>query len=81
MLDASAPGEAILDNFGGSGTTLIAAEETDRTAFFSELSPAFVDVALERFNALGGVQAPLEGTGQTFAEVQAERLAPPAAER
>lgn len=79
MLDASAPGDNILDSFGGSGTTLIAAEKTDRTAFLCELSPAYVDVTVERFNALGGEQARLKSTGQTFEEVRAERLAPAAA--
>jgi len=76
MLDASAPGENILDCFGGSGTTLIAAEKTDRNALLCELSPGYVDVAVERFNALGGEQARLATTGQTFAEVRAERLTP-----
>lgn len=76
MLDASSPGDNILDSFGGSGTTMIAAEKTDRTAYLCELSPAYVDVAVERFNALGGEQARLASTGQTFAEVRAERLGP-----
>lgn len=80
ILDASAPGDNILDSFGGSGTTMIAAEKTDRTAYLCELSPAYVDVTVERFNALGGEQARLKSTGQTFEEVRAERLEP-AAER
>lgn len=76
ILDASSPGDNILDSFGGSGTTMIAAEKTDRTAYLCELSPAFVDVTVERFNALGGEQARLKSTGQTFEEVRAERLEP-----
>jgi len=75
LLDASAPGEAVLDSFGGSGTTLIAAEKVERTAYLCELSPEFVDVAVSRFNALGGEQAVLEATGQVFAEVRDERRA------
>ena len=75
MLDASAPGDAILDSFGGSGTTLIAAEKMDRTAYLCELSPGYVDVTIQRFNALGGAQAVLASTGQTYAEVAAERQA------
>ncbi len=63
----------MLDCFGGSGTTLIAAEKTDRIAYLCELSPGFVDVAVRRFDALGGEQARLVETGQTFAEVAAER--------
>lgn len=75
LLDASAPGDAILDGFGGSGTTLIAAEKMDRVAYLCELSPGYVDVAVERFNAFGGAQAVLVATGQSFAEVAAERQA------
>jgi DNA modification methylase len=75
LLDASAPGDAILDGFGGSGTTMIAAEKMDRVAYLCELSPGYVDVAIQRFNALGATQAVLVGTGQTYAEVAAERLA------
>jgi DNA modification methylase len=73
MLDASSPGDNILDSFGGSGTTLIAAEMVERTGFLCELSPNYVDVAVERYNRLGGEQARLAATGQTFAEVRAER--------
>lgn len=76
ILDASAPGENILDSFGGSGTTLIAAEKTDRNAYLCELSPGYADVTVERYNALGGEPARLSATGQTFAEVRAERLQP-----
>ncbi len=76
ILDASAPGDNILDSFGGSGTTMIAAEKTDRTAYLCELSPAYVDVTVERFNALGGEQALLRSTGQTFEEVRTERVQP-----
>ncbi len=75
ILDATAPGEAVLDSFGGSGTTLIAAEKIDRVACLCELSPGYVDVTLERYDALGGEPASLAATGQTFAEVAAERLA------
>ena len=73
LLDASAPGEAVLDNFGGSGTTLIAAEKTDRTAYVCELAPGFVDVSVRRYDALRSEPARLVATGQTFAEVVAER--------
>ena len=75
MLDASAPGEAILDSFGGSGTTMIAAEKVERVAYLCELSPHFVDATVMRFNALGGAQATLVGTGQSFATVAGERAA------
>jgi hypothetical protein len=74
ILDASAPGDAVLDSFGGSGTTMIAAEKVDRTAYLCELSPSYVEAALERFNALGGEPARLADTGQTLAELRVERL-------
>lgn len=74
LLDASAPGDAILDSFGGSGSTLIAAEKTGRTAYLCEISPRYVDVAVQRYNALGLGEARLAGTGQTFAELRVERL-------
>ncbi|MET0373754.1 MAG: DNA modification methylase [Rhizorhabdus sp.] len=73
ILDSSAPGEVILDPFGGSGTTLIAAEKTDRTAALVEISPAYVDVTIRRFEAATGEQAVLDGDGRAFAEITAER--------
>lgn len=76
ILDATAPGDNVLDSFGGSGTTLIAAEKTGRRAFVCELSPAYVDVILTRYEALGGPPVTLASTGQTFAEVRAERSTP-----
>lgn len=75
LLDASAPGEVVLDNFGGSGTTLVAAERVGRTACLSELHPGYVDIAVMRFNMLGTEQARLEATGGSFEEVRAERFA------
>jgi DNA modification methylase len=78
MLDASAPGEAVLDSFGGSGTTLIAAEKTDRVAYLCELSPRYIDVTLERWRNLDLGEPVLAATGQTFSEVAAERQVPPA---
>lgn len=79
MLDASAPGEAVLDSFGGSGTTLIAAEKTDRVAYLCELSPRYVDVTLERWRDLDLGEPVLAATGQTFSEVAAERRETPSA--
>lgn len=73
LLDASSPGNNILDSFGGSGTTMIAAEKTERTAYLCELSPRYVDVAVERYNMLGGEPARIASTGQTFEEARAER--------
>ena len=68
------PGEIVLDPFGGSGTTVLAAQRTGRIARAVEIAPEYVDVAIERFRQnFPGVQASLLATGQTFAEVAAER--------
>jgi DNA modification methylase len=70
---SSKPSENVLDLFGGSGSTLIAAEQTGRKAFLMELDPPYCDCILERFLQFSGKQPVLESTGQTFAEVKAER--------
>jgi DNA modification methylase len=69
---ASMPGDAVYDPFVGSGTTIIAAEMTGRKCCAIEISPAYVDVALLRWQAFTGEQATLDG--QTFEQVKAERL-------
>jgi len=63
----------LFEPFMGSGTTLIAAETTGRVCFGIELNPAYVDVAIERWQHLSGQTATLEGDGRSFAEMQAER--------
>jgi len=75
IMDVSHRGEIVLDPFGGSGTTLLAAERTGRIARLIELDPLYVDVIVRRWLALGGRQATLASTGQTFAEVEAARRA------
>lgn len=75
ILDSSAPGDIILDPFAGSGTTLIAAERTDRTACLVEIDPGYVDVIIRRFEEATGETATLSGTGQTFAELVVARAA------
>ena len=69
----SKPGEAVYEPFSGSGTTIIAAEMTGRRCFAIELSPAYVDVAVRRWEDYAGRVATLEATGQTFREVADER--------
>jgi DNA modification methylase len=54
---SSRPGEHVLDLFGGSGSTLIAAERTGRRAFLMELDPLYVDVIVQRFESFSGKQA------------------------
>jgi DNA modification methylase len=74
ILDASPRGGIILDTFGGSGTTLIAAEKTQRRARLVELDSAYVDVIIARFEALTGVAAIHSESGKTFAAMRAERV-------
>jgi DNA modification methylase len=59
----------------GSGTTLIAAETTGRVCYGIELNPAYVDVAVARWQKFTGKQASLEGSDTTFEALKAEREA------
>lgn len=73
--DVTRRGEIVLDGFGGSGTTLIAAERTGRVARLVELDPLYCDVICRRYAALTGVPARLEASGTSFAEVAEARRA------
>jgi len=57
MTCSSRPGEHVLDLFGGSGSTLIAAEQTQRRAFLMELDPLYCDVMVQRFETFTGKSA------------------------
>lgn len=65
ILNNSSPGQAVFEPFMGSGTTLIAAETTSRVCFGIELNPAYVDVAIERWQQFTGANAVLADTGET----------------
>lgn len=69
----SSPGQAVYEPFSGSGTTIIAGEMTGRCVYAIELNPAYVDVAVKRWQDFTGQKAVLEGDGRTFDELQAER--------
>ncbi|WP_270935903.1 site-specific DNA-methyltransferase [Falsiroseomonas oryzae] len=69
----SSPGQAVYEPFSGSGTTLIAAEMSGRACQAVELSQAYVDVAVARWQAFTGEVARLEGDGASFAEVAQAR--------
>ncbi|MCA6295600.1 MAG: site-specific DNA-methyltransferase [Phenylobacterium sp.] len=69
----SSPGQAVYEPFSGSGTTIIAGEMTGRSVHAIELNPAYVDVAVTRWQEFTGKTATLEGDGRTFAELKAER--------
>jgi DNA modification methylase len=73
--DVSRRGEIVLDPFGGSGSTLIAAEKAKRQACLIEYEPTYCEVTIQRFETLTKREAILEATGETFSEVKARRLA------
>ena len=64
----SSPGQAVYEPFSGSGTTIIAGEMTGRSIHAIELSPAYVDVAVKRWQDFTGQDATLESDGITFNE-------------
>ena len=64
--DCSRRGEIILDAFGGSGSTLIAAEKTGRSARLIEYDPLYCDTIVRRWETLTGKQARLESSGASF---------------
>ena len=74
LLNNTKVGDTCLDLFGGSGTTLIACEKNNRIARLMELDPKYCDVIVRRWQAFTGKSATLESTGQTFEQVQAQRL-------
>jgi DNA modification methylase len=69
----SSPGQAVYEPFSGSGTTIVAAEMTGRSCFAIEIDPAYVDVAVLRWQAFTGEDARLDQNGRSFAEVAAGR--------
>lgn len=69
----SSPGQAVYEPFSGSGTTIIAAEMTGRSCYAIELSPAYVDVAVQRWQAFTGQTAKLSSTNETFDDVDRRR--------
>jgi DNA modification methylase len=75
LRDCSRRGEIVLDPFAGSGTTLIAAQETGRSARLIEFDPLYCDTIIRRFLALTGKPAVLVATGQKFEDVLGDRLA------
>jgi DNA modification methylase len=70
----SSPGQAVYEPFSGSGTTIIAAEMTGRSCHAIEISPAYIDVAVLRWQAFTGQEAVLDSTGQSYAATATERL-------
>jgi DNA modification methylase len=69
LTNSSKAGDSVLDLFGGSGSTLIAAEKTGRNARLMELDPKYVDVIVKRWQAFTGKDAVHADSGQTFNEI------------
>jgi DNA modification methylase len=63
---SSRQGENVLDLFGGSGSTLIACQQTERKAFLMELDPLYADVIVDRWQRFTGKRAVLAATGKPF---------------
>lgn len=73
LKDASSRGDIVLDAFLGSGTTVLAAERTERICHGLELDPVYVDTALRRWERLTGREAIHVPSGLGFAALQAAR--------
>lgn len=73
LKDVSGRGAVVLDNFGGSGSTLIAAEKCGRRARLIEYNPSYCDTIVKRWQRYTGKNAILADTGVMFDEVQGER--------
>ena len=71
--NSSKPRDTVLDLFGGSGTTMIAAERTGRRAVLLELDPCYADVIVRRWQEATGEAATLEGEDRSFADVAVAR--------
>ena len=71
--NSSKPRDTVLDCFGGSGTTMIAAERTGRRAVLLEIEPAYADVIVRRWQEATGEAAVLEGEDRIFADIAAMR--------
>jgi hypothetical protein len=81
ILNNSERGEAVYDPFLGSGTTLIAAQTTDRVCFAAEIDPLYVDVAVKRWQAFTGQNGTLFADGRPFDAVAAQRVDPVESDR
>ena len=66
IVNNSSVGQAVYEPFSGSGTTIIAAQMEGRGCYAIELNPAYVDVAIKRWQDFTGADATLEATGQTY---------------
>ena len=73
LLDCTSRGDVALDQFAGSGTTILAAEKVGRVGFCVEYEPGYVDVAVKRWQRSTKLEATLDGDGRSFEEIGAAR--------
>ena len=73
LIDLTNRGEIVLDPFLGSGSTLIAAENTGRVCRGIELDPRYVDVIIRRYEEITSAAVIRADTGESFEEVAARR--------
>ena len=73
LMDCSSRNSIVLDPFGGSGTTMIAAERTGRRARLLEIDPLYCDLIVQRWQTFSGKRARLAETNETFDEVRLRR--------
>lgn len=66
MLNNTKADDLVLDSFGGSGTTMIAAEKNNRRSRLMELDPKYCDVIIKRWQDFTGKEAILESSGDKF---------------
>lgn len=71
ILHSSSVNHSVLDLFGGSGSTLIACEKTNRKCYMMEIAPNYCDVIIKRWQKFTGERAILEATGEFFDDVEA----------
>lgn len=69
--DVTRHGDIVLDSFGGSGTTLLAAQKTGRRARLIEIDPLYVDTTIRRWQELTGHHAVCAATGESFDSLSA----------
>jgi DNA modification methylase len=62
ICNSSVAGDIVLDPFGGSGSTLIAAEQSERRAYLMEIDPIYCDVIVKRFDKFSGMKAKREAS-------------------
>lgn len=75
--DCSKRGDIVLDTFGGSGSTLIAAESCGRRAYLLEVDPIYCDTIVRRWEAYTGKSAILDDNALPFEDIAQARIAPP----